>query len=412
MTSRHDYQNGVANYPASASFTPGLAFLCGCVRGESADCLAKLLLAALQGGEIVDALAARHGLAPLVHRQLKDAMLEQPRWSELSQRLARTSELILSQQAFLLAAGAELVGAFRSSGLSCIFPVKGLALAALCWPRPLLRAMDDVDLLIPEAQLTYAERVAREAGFIPVAVPVPETHHHGPLLRRGIVLIELHWALWTPTTLPIPHPDLQEITKHTVTGHLGKESLPVPSVEALFFLAAGALARERFDVPLHAWADLYWLLTDPMFGVNVSVLLDRAQELGLRSFTELMIRLTFWLVGKGAQDLPESNSAVREAERRLRPIVLRRLREGTCRSDRHALLLQATRHTGEVVQVPGKRRPQTRQGQTRTSGLNTLKKAVRYAGGLARSRRQRMELREEWVIRRVLESLGHPERTR
>jgi len=210
--------------------------------------------------------------------------------------------------------------------------------------------------------------------------------------------VELHWALWTPAALPVSHPDPEAIAQRAGMRPLGDQSLKVPSPEDALILSAGALARGRFDVPLRAWADLYWLLRGPHAGVRTETLMALAARLGVSGFIHLMVRLVDWLFGVRRPGLPQPTDAVARAEARLRPIVVRRLLEGTHRSDRHAWLLQATRTTGE--------REQPRGGRL---GHGALRKAARYAAGLALSGRQRKELREELAINRVLADLQRAE---
>ncbi len=388
------YHDGLTADPrGTAALSPGLAFLRDCVSGQTPAALAGGLAALREAGESVSAIVNRHGLAPLAYRRLSEADLKRLPAADDWSRLAESRELALSRQALLVSAGMETAAALKTAGVRWVVPVKGLALAALLWPECLDRTMDDVDLLVPEDQLPHAEGVIGDLGFVCEAMPqAASAHHHAPLRRRGAVLVELHWSLWAPSALPLPHPTAEGIAERSTATRLGGGTLSVPGPEDAFILSAGALARESFDAPLRAWADLHWLLADPRLHLRHEALQALARELGLGDFVELMVRLVVWLFAGPSMELPGAGEAVLRAEARLRPIVARRLHEGTHRADRHAWLLQQAQRD-------------RRRSRGRRAPGRTLLKAARYAAGLTLSGRQRRELGEELAIRRSLASL-------
>ena len=399
---------GAAEPGVAAPLSPALALLCACVRGDPPERLGGLLAGVQEVGESVHGAAQQHGLAPLAYLELREAGLVSSLPPEERGGLAKAHELIASQQTLLYATGHELVGMLKTAGLRWALPVKGLALAALLWPEYLPRAMDDLDLLVPQDGLAEAERALCEAGFVHADVPpaawVP--HHHARTLRRGIAFAELHWAMWTPDALPLPHPDPESIARRAIRGTLNDQPVEVPHPADAFILTAGALARDGFAVPLRAWADLYWLLAHPQVGLVVGALLDLAYHLGLGGFIGLMVRLVEWLFGDRRSGAAGSTREVAEAAARLQPIVARRLSEGTHRSDRHAMLLQLLGRTRHDRTERGGRTMAASPAPSRRWPREALAKAAGYAARLTLSRRQRRELREELAINRSLEAVA------
>ncbi len=110
----------------------------------------------------------------------------------------------LRQQAFEAAAQrmeveveAATVAAILNRATVPVILIKGVARCALADRYPYLdaRATQDVDLLIPAAQVARANVVLRAEGYVP-ALPVKPhpapRHHHLPPLRRGRITVELH----------------------------------------------------------------------------------------------------------------------------------------------------------------------------------------------------------------------------
>jgi len=86
--------------------------------------------------------------------------------------------------------------------------LRGPALGLTLYPRPYLRPFADLDLLIRKEDIPTAGRILGDLGFVPLPGIFPSRYfekHHLHLsfkeLRRNII-IELHWALDHPYTLP------------------------------------------------------------------------------------------------------------------------------------------------------------------------------------------------------------------
>jgi hypothetical protein len=77
--------------------------------------------------------------------------------------------------------------------------LKGIALAHAVYPRPGLRPMTDIDLLLSPANAKQGQAILTELGFRPAVSSGPPSAHHLPIVQRQIegvdVYIELHHNL-------------------------------------------------------------------------------------------------------------------------------------------------------------------------------------------------------------------------
>lgn len=140
-------------------------------------------------------LATDHRLLPLLYRRLRD--LGAPLPSQIRRTLAAASARQRAVSAAQSATLAELGAAFERSGIEMVV-LKGGALAHLVYPEPVLRPMEDLDLLVADDRAAAARELLRDCGFnAPARVSrYDRLQHHDPIAHRtrdGItVSIELH----------------------------------------------------------------------------------------------------------------------------------------------------------------------------------------------------------------------------
>jgi hypothetical protein len=83
---------------------------------------------------------------------------------EAERALSADSERIAATNLRAAVEMSELHGALRAAGVRSLF-VKGLTLAALAYPKPLLKMGWDIDLLVAETQVDQAAAVLGERGY-------------------------------------------------------------------------------------------------------------------------------------------------------------------------------------------------------------------------------------------------------
>jgi hypothetical protein len=94
---------------------------------------------------------------------------------------------------------AEILAAFQTANIQ-VFVLKGMALAHLVYPKPGLRPMRDIDLLVKESQMVQAQHGLADLGF---HAPLPDESlqdkHLAPATRQAdglTVTVELHHNLF------------------------------------------------------------------------------------------------------------------------------------------------------------------------------------------------------------------------
>lgn len=144
-------------------------------------------------------LALAHGLGPMLFAAVRDAGIAPAgsAWAPLAgyARDAATRYLLARVEQ------ARIEAALAGAGIEWVW-LKGYALAHTVYPRPALRPMKDLDLLVPPDRCDEAERAVLALGYRP-ATDAPlmfrgggRVAHHLPTLRSPSgLLVEMHSGL-------------------------------------------------------------------------------------------------------------------------------------------------------------------------------------------------------------------------
>jgi hypothetical protein len=184
------------------------------------------------------------GLGPLVHHLVPRSNLPLPdSWRERLQSV----DLVARFEARRRMRHTEwALGLFRNAGIEATL-LKGIAVATRYYPEPHLRAMGDVDLLIPDDAVPIAMQLLRNEGFTLSRFAEPEwwdTHHHAPPLihPEREITIELHHRLLPPNAVAKADPpfDLAMLDQRRFPTHVGEQLVfrLVPECEFALLVAA------------------------------------------------------------------------------------------------------------------------------------------------------------------------------
>jgi len=404
---------------------PALAALAACVRGSAPDELRGHLVAALEAGDDLCSFAAQHHLLSLLSIRIREAELQsvlpEEQWAAISHEHA----LLAHHQTRMFAAALEILGVLQEAGVAPVLPIKGLALAALIWPQVLPRRLVDLDFLIAPDQATCAQERLCAAGFAPFieAVDPYLLHFHTPTLGRAGVRVELHHGLWQPGRLPFGSLQLDGLAARSVSRAIQDQPIRTPCPEDVAILVAAVLARDRFDVRLHQWADLHWLLAGTQTALDRQRLRDLARALRMQRLLNVVLRFTQELFGRDLLPATEWDAVCAHAYAQLQPILWRRLATGSRLAVYHAVPFdwiashRDRRKPWADGVLPGESsarpadKPPGFGSRLRAYGgpLRAAAKAGGHAGRLLTSRLWRQEFREEIAIRRVLRALNRAE---
>jgi hypothetical protein len=181
--------------------------------------------------------------------------------------------------------------------------VKGAALARTVYPKPWLRPMNDIDLLVMEEDRLRVLEALESSGCEVFPSPADRRYSATLLGETGVafstggaeLLIEVHHRLDKVVRRPI---DYAAIAERAVHFHdLPGLSVPCPVDHALLVILHASSSEFRHEV---AWSDL-----ELLFGVGIDFdeLSQRARTWGLATATfvaAMMLRL------RGSQQVPEA----------------------------------------------------------------------------------------------------------
>jgi len=207
--------------------------LASCARAESHPLQLERLAEQAKGYTDWQSLPTRaedNGLAPLVYRHLQATGLSLPEDTHRA-LLALTLRHRRANHIRRLTL-AEILTALKEEGIE-VLVLKGAALANTVYPRPGLRPMRDMDILVKNREALRAQAKLAELGFnarVPASLD-DQIIHHLPIAQReedGLtVSVEVHYQLLPYMAHPVNYEDLSteassfsvnEVTAQTL-GH-------------------------------------------------------------------------------------------------------------------------------------------------------------------------------------------------
>lgn len=269
--------------------------LTACVQGDQEQAISAANGLGANTGRLAEA-AAFHGVEGFVHRQLGDAgVLPSPVADALREdyfRVVMTRQQVLTD---LRAVASALDGA----GVKFLV-VKGPSLAEIVYPDPLLRAYQDLDLVVRAEQL-------------PEAVAALEASHHQMLdanwdllleLRPGEVhmrgpagtVIDLHWHLLNSADLRDRFSiDMNGLFERSMPASIGEVSVhTLDPVDRLVFVALHACVSGGDRL---IWLnDVVACAREPL---DRSAVFERARAWQVRNALSLMLHRADRVLGTG-----------------------------------------------------------------------------------------------------------------
>jgi len=245
--------------------------------------------------------AIRHKLGPLLAWTLEQRGFQVPD-APVQQALQSNAKIADFNFQLLLENQAVIGPALAQAGIPVIW-LKGMALAQTVYPRPYLRPMDDIDLLVPYEQREAALQVLRSLDYrtppqdsLSQKMGAPQdAPHHFHLLGGpgGSTNLELHYRLLVDDRLlQLGEMDWfwQESEIHASAGGSNAFRLLKPEAHLIYLAAHAILQHGEADFRLQRYYDLHLLAQQP--GLDWGVIIDRAQALGWIYALERALTLT------------------------------------------------------------------------------------------------------------------------
>lgn len=231
---------------------------------------------ALDWAWIVD-FAGSHGLGPLVNAGLTGRDAAVP---EDARRALHTQylESAVRNDVWLDPSLRRILDSFTSAGIEPVV-LKGAALAYQAYPRPALRTMSDLDLLLAPPDLPAASKILLELGYRTDAADPAATHHlPGYYSPDGRVRVELHRDL-----LESPHPYVVDSEGLRARAHrariAGREALALAISDALHHVCVHLAYTHRYEWHvLRSLTDILALTTTCRDGLDWEAFLQATRQ--------------------------------------------------------------------------------------------------------------------------------------
>ncbi|HSK21294.1 MAG TPA: nucleotidyltransferase family protein [Longimicrobiales bacterium] len=205
-----------------------------------------------------------------------------------------------------------IVDALAARGIPVVL-LKGLHLAAAVYDDPALRAMGDLDVMVPRDRLADASRALTEAGFDTTEVADLDdfclTNCHLPRMAppggRGLG-VEVHWTIELPTSpFEIRPAELWASSRPFQVN--GRDVLGLSPEHLILHLCLHACYHHRFDhTPLKQLCDVAVTLRQFDGQIDWDLLAGTAERWGIHSFVRFTLLLTREILGAEVPDTIQS----------------------------------------------------------------------------------------------------------
>lgn len=224
--------------------------------------------------------AAQHRLAPNLYYALHQAAALDRLPTDLVHRLRSDYHQAKVNSFLAVATAREWSRRFAQAGIQAVW-LKGVALALTVYPEPGLRAMTDVDVLVPAQQAEAAMRlIAAASGRQPVTLGASlDKHAVADVGPAHSVRMEVHWSL-----VDLPH---QPTTEDTGWFLASRTPLPgaadffglAPEAHMLYLCAHAEIVHGEADFLLQRYLDLHRLVISAP-DLDWGVVVRRAADFG------------------------------------------------------------------------------------------------------------------------------------
>lgn len=214
--------------------------------------------------------AIAHNLGPMLLWVIKEDGFSDPFVDARFTSLAALAKKSAVNFAMLSATQTQVESALREAGIPAIW-IKGIVLAQTIYPKPFLRPMSDLDLLIPDNQRQAALEALLALGFLEHNInnrftqpAMPDKHYHLMGGKGGAVHLELHhYLIDHDENNPNPIKQMEWFWGQTQTAKLGDRNFLVfrPEVHLLYLCAHAILQHPEAYPRLFWFYDIHLMVT-------------------------------------------------------------------------------------------------------------------------------------------------------
>ncbi len=177
--------------------------------------------------------AISHGIAPLVHKSMKDIFDKTSVPQEVRDKLADIYHGNLARNVYIRSELERILRVFNEKGIEVML-LKGAALAGTVYGDIGLRAMSDIDLLVRPECLDRVKEIMSDLAYVAESGARAEewykkNHFHLPpfIHKEKPIIVEIHWNV----TVDSPGINVNEWWGRAREIKLGEASVLIPSPE-------------------------------------------------------------------------------------------------------------------------------------------------------------------------------------
>lgn len=232
--------------------------------------------------QAVTLLAVEQGLAPLLYHQLCKQQWQAFVPAASVQTLKQQYDQVLHQNLQICQDLYHLLETLQAHGIPVIV-LKGAYLATAVYTQIALRPMNDIDLLVPIADLYRAAELVQGIGYEPMKPFSHQeelTQHHLPrFIRPDHASLELHWTITRPqASYSIDEGLLWQSARQVVLVGISTKSLALHDL--VLHLCLHATYQHLFDQGIRFLCDISTILYRYQAELNWVELVARAQTFG------------------------------------------------------------------------------------------------------------------------------------
>lgn len=266
-------------------------------------------------------MASQHGLAPMLLWKFQHnapGLIDSPAWEPIrcEARASVVHHMLLEETQ------RQLARAWLDAGIPCLW-LKGIVLAHTVYPRPDLRPMGDLDVLVPFEQREDALALAQQQGyaftsyedriFLSTADPLQrEISHHYHLAGANDITLEIHYQLAKSIASSQDSAWFWTMTQPGEHGMILR-----PEAHLLYLCAHAMIQHGEQNISLQRFYDMHLLVTT--YHMDWQLILDNAAALKWTCAVEQALALSIGYFGTPvSEQILEELRAARPADEDVR----------------------------------------------------------------------------------------------
>jgi len=252
-------------------------------------------------------LAAKQRVSPLLYRRLVARGLEASVPADIMQGLRRAYLVNAARNLRLHHEMGKIVSGLRQGEIPVIV-LKGMFLADVVYDNIALRGIGDIDLLVPQDELTRSGEVLTALGYhssrsfsVDINVDLAIAKHLPSFVKPNMAWVDIHWSVTNPgQRYSIDVAALWERAEPATVA--GVDVLTLSAEDLLLHLCLHASYQHQFALGLPPFCDIAATIRHYDDDMDWAQVRQRAEQWGWLRGVHLVLHLASELVGAAVPD--------------------------------------------------------------------------------------------------------------